>query len=109
MRAEYLGVSSVIPLWLNIISIVQKYPATLNGQNSGNVCDRGKVVDGSWSIWEAMCAEGGAKLSCRVPKLRDVKMGWWPWIETLVGGIEVMGLPSRVLRQETVHSSCVVN
>ena len=97
MRAVYLGISSVIQLWLNIISIVQKYPETLNGQNSGslgNLCDRGKVVDGSWSIWEAVCAEGVAKLPCRVPKLRDVEMGCWEWIGVLVGGIEVMGLPS---------------
>ena len=53
-----------------------------------------KVVDGSWSIWKAMCAEGVAKLPCHVPKLRDVEMGCWALIGVLVGGIEVMGLPS---------------
>ena len=77
-EGEYLGASLVIPLWLNIITIVQKYPETLNGHNSGNVSEvynRGKVVDGSWSIWEAMCAEGVAKLPCGVPKLRDVEIG----------------------------------
>ena len=52
------------------------------------------MVDGLWSIWEAMCAEGVAKLPCRVPKLRHVEMGCWEWIGVLVGGIEVMGLPS---------------
>ena len=52
------------------------------------------MVDGSWSICQAMRAEGVAKLPCRVPKLRDVEMGCWAGIGVLVGGIEVMGLPS---------------
>ena len=74
-----------------------KYPETLNGQNFGNLsnlCDRGKVVDCSWSILEDMCAGDVAKLPCRVSKLKDVEMGCWAWIGVLVGGIEVMGLPS---------------
>ena len=78
MRVEYLGASSAILLWLNIISTALKYPETLNGQNSGNlnkVCDRGKVIDGSRSIWKAMCAGGVAKQPCGVPKLKDVEMG----------------------------------
>ena len=41
-----------------------------------------------------MCAGGVAKLPCRVSKLRDVEMECWAWIGVLVGGIEVMGLPS---------------
>ena len=52
------------------------------------------VVDDSWSIWEAKCIGGVAKLPCRVPKSRDVEMGCWAWIGVRVAGIEVMGLPS---------------
>ena len=92
-EGRLFGASSVIPIWLNIISIVLKYSETLNGQNSGNlsdVCDRGKLIDGSWSIWEDMCAGSVAKLPCRVPKVKEC----WARIGVLVGGIEVMGLLS---------------